>query len=202
MKERVRCKACGFVLEKDSLGEVCPACGVKSAMFEPWTDNVGALRRTWLELHLHPIIVHVPQTIAVFLLLLAVGYPLTPAGIQTTYLWPMIQALAWIYPLAVLGGYLSGLADGKVRYRKLSAPLLLRKSLVGMLFLIASLAQSVLVTFWNFGPGNAVVWSVFVVAALVAMASAAVLGKWGASLFIGAMPGDKVFFKKKKAAKA
>jgi rubredoxin len=201
MKEMVRCKACGFVLEKGSLGEVCPACGVKKEMFEPWADKVGAARRLWLDLHLHPIVVHIPQTLAVFLLLLAAAYPLVPETVQTTYFWPMIQAMAWLFPLSVLGGLVSGLVDGKVRYRKLSAPLLMRKSLVGSLFLTASLAEAALVTFGTFGPGSVGNWSAFLAAAVVSLASAAVLGKWGAALFIGAMPGDKVFLQTKKKAK-
>jgi hypothetical protein len=28
MKELVRCRPCGFVIEADKLGEVCPACGL------------------------------------------------------------------------------------------------------------------------------------------------------------------------------
>ena len=201
MKEMVRCKACGFILEKGTLGEVCPACGVKKEMFEPWADKVGEVRRLWLDLHVHPIVVHIPQTLAVFLLLLAVAYPLVPETLRSASLWPMIQPMAWLFPLSVLGGYVSGLVDGKVRYRKLSAPLLMRKAVVGIVFFVASLFQAALVTAGNFGPGSLAVWLAFLVTSVVSLGCAGILGKWGASLFIGAMPGDKVFLKNKKKAK-
>ena len=91
MKEHVRCKACGYILEKDALGEVCPACGVKKEMFEPWEDKVGAARRLWLDLHVHPIVVHLPNAISPMLVLLALAYPLIPASMHASFFWPVIQ---------------------------------------------------------------------------------------------------------------
>ncbi len=86
MKEKVRCKACGYILDKDALGEVCPACGVKKEMFEPWDDKVGALRRSILEMDLHPVIVHAPQALTFLLLILSVTFPLFTADLQKSYL--------------------------------------------------------------------------------------------------------------------
>jgi len=203
MKEQVRCKACGYIMEKDALGDVCPACGVKKEMFEPWEDKVGAARRFYLELHVHPIIVHLPNSISPILLLVALAFPLFP-GFQT-YLWPTLQLLSWLFPLAVFGGFASGLVDGKVRYRKVTTPLLLKKIILGTLLFIVSIVQAVLVSVTsNFGPGNGGLWTAYVIAALVSLVLASVLGKWGSSLFSAAMPGDKVFLgkKKKPAAKA
>jgi hypothetical protein len=190
-------------MEKDALGDVCPACGVKKEMFEPWEDKVGAARRFYLELHVHPIIVHLPNSISPILLLVALAFPLFP-GFQT-YLWPTLQLLSWLFPLAVFGGFASGLVDGKVRYRKVTTPLLLKKIILGTLLFIVSIVQAVLVSVTsNFGPGNGGLWTAYVIAALVSLVLASVLGKWGSSLFSAAMPGDKVFLgkKKKPAAKA
>jgi len=203
MKDMVRCKACGYIMEKDSLSDVCPACGVKKEMFEPWEDKVGAARRFYLDLHVHPIVVHLPNSFAPVLLLVALAYALLPA--QNAYLWPVLQLLSWIFPLTVVGGFLSGLVDGKVRYRKVSTPLLLRKIFVGSLFIVASVVQAVLVSVAPFGAGFTGIWIGYTVTAFLSLIAASVLGKWGSSLFHAAMPGDKVFLgkkKKKPAAKA
>jgi hypothetical protein len=183
-------------MEKDALGEVCPACGVKKEMFEPWEDKVGAVRRLYLELHVHPIIVHLPNSFAPILLLVAVAYALLPA--QNTYLWPVLQLLSWIFPLTVVGGFLSGLVDGKVRYRKVTTPLLLQKIIVGSVFIVASLVQAILVSFAPFAPGFTGLWIGYTVTAFLSLIAASILGKWGSSLFSAAMPGDKVFLGKKK----
>jgi len=203
MKEQVRCKACGYIMEKDALVDVCPACGVKKEMFEPWEDKVGAARRFYLELHLHPIIIHIPNSLAPILLLVALAFPFVPQF--QTYLWPTLQLLSWLFPLAVFGGFASGVVDGKVRYRKVTAPLLLKKIILGTLLFVVSIVQAVLVSVTTgFGPGTGGLWTGYVIAALASLVLASVLGKWGSSLFSAAMPGDKVFLgkKKKPAAKA
>jgi len=202
MEASLRCKACGFIASAAQFGEVCPACGVKKDLFEPWKDRVGRGRRVWLDLHLHPIVVHIPQTLAVFLLVLGGLYPWVPASWQAGLFWPLILPLSWLYPLSVLGGSLSGAVDGKVRYRKLSTPLLSKKLWVGTLFLVTSTAQTLIVVLAGFGPGQGLAWAGFTVLAAVSLACAAVLGHWGASLFGGAMPGDKVLLgpAKKKAS--
>ena len=203
MKEMVRCKACGYLMEKDALGDVCPACGVKKEMFEPWEDKVGALRRTWMELDIHPVTVHFPEAFAVVLLLSALVFPLVPAGFQTSSLWPAVQFLSWLFPVAVLAGFVTGLADGKVRYRKVTTPRLLQKIIVGSVLILSSLVQAFLVSVASFGSLS--IWLGFLVASAVSAASTAILGLWGARLMVGAMPGDKIFLgkkKKKPAAKA
>src|SRR6266403_1712670 len=120
MKDKVRCKACGYIMEKDALGEVCPACGVKKEMFEPWEDKVGAFRRSILEIDLHPVIVHAPQALTFLLLLLGAVFPLFSAGLQHDYLWPAVVVMTWLLPVALVATILSGLFDAMVRYRKIA----------------------------------------------------------------------------------
>jgi uncharacterized membrane protein/rubredoxin len=198
MKEMVRCKACGYLMEKDALGEVCPACGVKKEMFEPWEDKVGALRRFYLEKHLHPVVVHAPQALTFLLLILGVLFPLFPAPLQSAYLWPAIVVMTWLLPISLVATIVTGFMDAMVRYRKVATPALLQKQILGYLFLVASVVMVVVVTTGNFG--SLVVWCSFVVANLVAMATSALLGLKGAKLTHAAMPGDKIFMKKKKPA--
>ena len=154
MKDMVRCKACGYLIEKDALGEVCPACGVKKEMFEPWEDKVGAFRRSWLELDIHPVIVHFPEALGVLLVLATLVFPLVPAGFQAATLWPVVQFLAWVFPVAVLGAFVTGLADGKVRYRKVTTPRLFQKIVVGSVLILSSLVQALLVSVGTFGSSS------------------------------------------------
>jgi len=198
MKEMVRCKACGYIMEKDALVDVCPACGVKKEMFEPWEDKVGALRRFILDKHLHPVIVHAPQALAFLLLILTVVFPLFGADLKNGYLWPAIVVMTWLLPVTLVATILSGLMDAMVRYRKIATPALLQKQILGYLFLAASIVMVVLVSVGNFG--DLTIWLSSLAANLVAMATSAILGIKGSKLTHAAMPGDKIFMKKKKPA--
>ncbi len=199
MNAKVRCKACGFVMDKDALGDVCPACGVKKEFFEPWEEpHIGNLRKTLLDMHLHPIIVHVPNSLAPLLFLMALVYPLIPAPWQTSILWPSILLFSWLYPLAALGGYLSGLFDAKVRYKTVSAPLLAKKAWIGILFMVLTVVTAILVSVSDFGPAGLGTWVGYVAVSAAALWCASILGHWGSTLTPGIMPGPKIFKTKKK----
>lgn len=196
MKERVRCKACGYIMDKDALTDVCPACGVKKEMFEAYEDKIGAVRRLILDKHLHPVVVHAPQALAFLVLILALVYPLFPAQVKSLSLSPTIGVLSWLLPLSVIAGFLSGLFDGKVRFRKVTTPLLVQKMVLGGLFLASSLAQLTLSSLSGFNDLG--LWLGFLAASVVSVGCSAALGTIGAGLTHAGMPGDKVFMGKKK----
>lgn len=198
MKDMVRCKACGFILEKDALGDVCPACGVKKEMFEPWEDKVGTVRRAILEIDLHPVVVHAPQALTFLLLLLGAAFPLFGADLQKAYLWPAIVVMTWLLPVSIVATILTGFFDAMVRYRRVATPALIQKQILGYLLLASSVVLTVVVSSGTFA--DLTLWLSYVGANLVAMAASAVLGMKGAKLTHGAMPGDKIFMKKKKPA--
>jgi len=202
MKDMVRCKACGYIMEKDALGEVCPACGVKKEMFEPWEDKVGTLRRSILELDLHPVVVHAPQALTFLLLLLGLVFPLFNSNLQNAYLWPAVVVMTWLLPVALVATILSGMFDAMVRYRKIATPALLAKQILGYLFVVLSGVMVFLISTGTFATLGT--WLGFVVANVAAMGVSSILGIRGAKLTKGVMPGDKIFMKKKKkpAAKA
>ncbi len=200
MKELVRCKACGYIMEKSALGEFCPACGVKAQMFEPYEDKVTGVRRLLLDLDIHPIVVHFPETLGGLLILMALVFPLLPVGAQH-WLWSSLQLLSWLFPIAVLAGFLSGIFDGKVRYRKVTTPILRRKMAIGILYLLSSLAQAILAFSQN-GLQDMGLWLGYLGAAVISLACGTILGKIGVTLLHGAMPGDKIFLGKKKKPKA
>ncbi len=139
MKTWVKCKACGFVMEARKVGEVCPACGVPSKMFEPYVDRISEQRRRILDRHIHPVIVHAPQAFAFFLLLFAVTV-LFVNGPLRNELVITIKILAFCLPFTLIGAFLSGMLDGKTRFRRYATPILKRKIVIGSLFFVLSLA--------------------------------------------------------------
>lgn len=138
MKTLVKCKACGFVMEAQKVGDVCPACGVPSKMFEPYVDRISEQRKRILERHIHPVIVHAPQAFAFFLLLFSVillflNGPLKNELLSTN------RVLAFCLPFTLVGAFLSGMLDGKIRFRRYTTPILKRKIIVGSVFFVLSL---------------------------------------------------------------
>jgi hypothetical protein len=144
MKKMVRCKLCGYVMEESQLGDVCPACGVASKVFEPYTDPVEPERRRILALDIHPVIVHAPQALAFVLLALIPLTRVVPAA-WVDYLVKTITVLGILLPCTVAGAYASGLLDGKTRFRKLKTPLLVQKMVGGAIFFLVSLIMAFLI---------------------------------------------------------
>ena len=72
MKELVRCRPCGFVMEADKLGDVCPACGLPRKVFEPYRERVSRNRLRLLNLDLHPIVIHLSQALVIAIPLLVI----------------------------------------------------------------------------------------------------------------------------------
>jgi hypothetical protein len=137
MKTFVKCKACGFVMEAQKVGNVCPACGVPSKMFEPYVDKVSEQRKRILDLHIHPVIVHAPQAFAFFLLFFSV-VALFINGTVKNELLIAIKILAFCLPFTLVGSVLSGMLDGKTRFRRYTTPILRRKTIVGVVFFVLS----------------------------------------------------------------
>lgn len=138
MKALVKCKACGFVMEARKVGEVCPACGVPGEMFEPHVDRVSEQRRRILDRHIHPVIVHVPQAFAFFLPLFAAVVPFVNEPLKNE-LTATIRILAFCLPFTLIGAFLSGMLDGKTRFRRYTTPILKRKIVSGGVFFVLSL---------------------------------------------------------------
>ena len=133
MANLIRCKACGYVTCEGKIKDVCPACGVPAKMFEPYTDPVSQKRRLILGLHIHPIMVHFPQAFTVTLFLLAVLSYFTPPAIKES-LFVSIKVISFFLPYFIILSLLTGLFDGKIRFRKLTTPFLKRKIIIGLLF--------------------------------------------------------------------
>ena len=138
MEELVLCKSCGYVMKKNNLKESCPACGVPAKMFEPHNDRLSARRRFILGLDIHPVLVHFPQAFTFSLLILSM------AALQITGAWEdrilsTLSLLSLLLPVTVLLAFCGGMFDGKIRFRKVTTPLLVRKMVLGTLFFVLSL---------------------------------------------------------------
>jgi rubredoxin len=189
MKNLIRCKACGYIIEANKLGDRCPACGVPKTGFEPYADNVSSSRRRILNLFLHPISVHFPQAFAVLLVFLHVA-TLLPHGILRNTMFSGIKVLAFFLPFSVIAAFFTGLVDGKLRFKKLSPPHLKRKIFVGTLFIIFS--SALFLSSFLCEPETGAVWGILLGCACILCSM--LLGKTGEKLMYAIMPGDMKIF--------
>ncbi len=142
MPNLVRCKVCGFIIREDQLGDVCPACGVPRTAFEPYKEKVSEKRQKILDMHLHPVLVHFPEAFGIFIFLLsAIGF-ISTGAFKSTILCA-IPLIAIFLPLFAFFGILSGMLDGKTRFKKLNTPYLRKKIIFGTIFLGLSLILAI-----------------------------------------------------------
>jgi hypothetical protein len=186
MANLIKCKACGYVTKEGKIKDICPACGVGAKMFEPYTDPVSEKRRLILGLHIHPIMVHFPQAFAITLFLLAALSYFAPSAIKEA-LFVSIQVISFLLPYFVLLSLLTGLFDGKIRFRKVTTPFLKKKIVIGLFFLIISIAL-VFVAFSG-GLPTSPMREYFTLLAIIAVACGAGLGLLGGHLMDAKFPG-------------
>lgn len=139
MANLIRCKACGYVTKEGGIKNVCPACGVPAKMFEAYTDPLSEKRRRIIDLHTHPIIVHFPQAFSLTLFMLAILYVIVPSSMKDA-LFDTMKVLSFFLPFFIVLSFLTGLLDGKTRFRKVTTPFLKIKIIIGLIFFAASIA--------------------------------------------------------------
>lgn len=173
-KRLVICSVCGYLMEEGALHDECPACGVSKKAFTPYTDKVKPKRRKILDLHMHNIIVHFPQAFALFMLFLLAALYIIKDPLRAEFA-VTAKVLAIFLPLSVLVGLVSGMIDGKTRYKRLNTIIFKRKIIVGIVFLLCSIGVTILMLAPGFTPGSS---NHLMVLALVAVCG-------GASVFLG-----------------
>jgi rubredoxin len=172
VKRLVICSVCGYIMQEGDLHEECPACGVSKKVFKPYEDRVKKKRRKFLDLHIHNIIVHFPQAFSVFMLFLLGAVYVVKDPLKAEFL-VTAKVLAIFLPLSVLAGLVTGLIDGKTRFKRLNTIILKRKMIVGAVFLLCSAAAVFVLHAADFKSS-----SHLISLALVAVCS-------GASVFLG-----------------
>jgi uncharacterized membrane protein len=173
-------------MEAGKVGDKCPACGVPAKLFEPYIPTISEKRSRILKIHLHPVIVHAPQSFALFIFLFAVLYLLTDGSIKSALL-GAVAALSISLPIVVIGAIGSGLLDGKIRLRKVTTPILVKKIIIGSFYLIFSLVMLLVILFSSLE--NTTVAAVFLAGSVGCIICSTVLGLLGASLLDSQFPG-------------
>jgi len=186
MAQLLRCRSCGYVSEAARVRDVCPACGVPRKMMEPWNDPVSDRRRLMLWFDIHPIIDHFTVSFAASAFVLSLVVLVLPEFHPQTVR-DILLGFTTVLPLSVIGSFLSGLLDARVRFRKTGTPVLNRKKLLGLvLFLVSAAAGSVVIFVGPYEP-----WARPVDAALLAagVSIAVSLGRLGQGLLQAIFPG-------------
>lgn len=137
------CRPCGYVLKESALGDICPACGLPRKVFEDYKERMSPGRSKILRMDLHPIAVHFPQSMLV-LSLLALILNLVNPFFHPEVLLGAAQYAALIFPFAVLAAFISGLLDGKIRFKSVRTPVLKKKIIFGVIMLVASVFTPIL----------------------------------------------------------
>jgi uncharacterized membrane protein len=184
-KKYVVCKVCGFVMEEGSKYDVCPACGAPIQAFEPKKTNISASRSKILSLHLHPIILHFPQAAIVFALFLLLLALFTSGTLHDNVL-IAAQFNLLILPISVLGGFLTGLIDGKYRFKSVTTPILKQKIILSIFYLVLSIVAVIIAFAVTM---TTTVTFVLILILLVTTVIAIVLGRIGANLTDSIYPG-------------
>ncbi len=182
MKNLIRCKVCGFIMDEGSLKDVCPACGVPKTAFEPYSSKVSEKRENILNLHIHPILVHLPQGFIIFLFIILILKLIVPEPFDSLLL-ITANIICNAMPVFVALAIISGIFDGKVRFKKLKSPYIKIKIVSGSILFILSLILIILIIL---GHSNYII--MFIFSALFILCSS-ILGKIGVSLINVKVPG-------------
>ena len=190
MKELVRCRPCGYVMEADKLGDVCPACGLPRKVFEPYRERVSRNRLILLNLDLHPIVIHLSQAMAIAIPMLAIITHLFP-GFQPEMLKNVLTFSIFVFPFTLVMAIITGIIDGLTRFKTLATPLLRVKIIFSIIILILS------VILFFVAPDEKYYWLTIVVS-IMSLAAGVQLGLWGKKLINVILPGT---YPQKKGSK-
>ncbi len=181
MKELVRCRPCGFVMEADKLGDVCPACGLPRKVFEPYRERVSLNRLFVLNLDLHPIAIHLSQALVITIPALALVVNIFDTFFHDTLKAVLIFAVA-TFPFTLILAFLTGIVDGLTRFKTLKTPLLNVKIIAGIAIILFSI-----ILFFIAPREDYKTWTI--VLGIVCLGLGVQLGLWGKKLIDVILPG-------------
>ena len=181
MKELVRCRPCGFVMEADKLGDVCPACGLPRKVFEPYRERVSRNRLMLLNLDLHPIAIHLSQALVIAIPILVI---LTNffSNFQPEILKNVLIFSVFIFPFTLILAIITGIIDGLTRFKTLATPLLRIKIIFSFIILALSIAIF-------FVAPHVEYYILTIVLSILSLAAGVRLGLWGKKLIDVILPG-------------
>lgn len=181
MKELVRCRPCGFVMEADKLGDVCPACGMPRKVFEPYRERVSRNRLMLLNFDLHPIAIHLSQSLVIAIPLLAIIMKLF-THFQPELLKSVLVFSVFVFPFTLILAIITGVIDGLTRFKTLATPLLRVKIIFSLIILSLSVALFFVAPHENY-------YVLTIVLSILSLAAGVRLGLWGKKLINVILPG-------------
>jgi len=181
MKELVRCRPCGFVMEADKLGDVCPACGLPRKVFEPYREKVSRNRLMLLNFDLHPIAIHLSQALVILIPCLTIMTNLFK-HFQPELLKSVLIFSVFVFPFTLILAITTGVIDGLTRFKTLATPLLRVKIIFSLIILSLS------VTLFFVAPHEQY-YLLTIVISILSLAAGIQLGLWGKKLINVILPG-------------
>jgi len=185
MKTFMRCKVCGFIGDEKEMKDVCPACGVPKSAFESYKYTISEKRQKVLGFHLHPILVHFPQSIA-FLSLIFIIIAFTTKGTLSANMITIEKLLSAILPVSVLISAAAGIFDAKTRFKKKRGPRIKQKIIIGAVFFVASAVLAFMINAEAFGAGGK---AAIIILSIICFGCSGLLGKLGGTLLDAKLPG-------------
>jgi rubredoxin len=190
MKELVRCRPCGFVMDADKLGDVCPACGMPRKVFEPYRERVSRNRLVLLNLDLHPIAIHLSQSLVIAIPVLVIISNLF-RQFQPELLNNVLTFSVIVFPFTLCLAIITGVIDGLTRFKTLATPILRVKIIFSVIILSLSIALFFVAPDRNLS-------ALTVVLSILSLGAGIQLGLWGKKLINVILPGS---YPQKKGAK-
>lgn len=176
MKKLYRCRVCGYILEGKDPPGVCPACGVKGKIFEEYESPVSPKRRKMLDLHVHPVMVHLPNAFAASMS--AISFFLILGVIkENSVFMGMLRAMVLLLPFSAVFAAMAGVFDGKLRFKRIDTPHLKKKLGLAGLFILISASLFMIQVFLDLDPS--VYKIVVLVCSTVLLGVAMILGLIG-----------------------
>lgn len=191
MKELVRCRPCGYVMEAGKLGDVCPACGLPRKVFEPYREKVSLNRLKILNLDLHPIMIHLSQSLVILIPALIIITKFF-SDFQPEMIKNVLIFSAFVFPFTLLLAIITGVIDALTRFKTLKTPLLRVKIFFSFIILLLSVGIFIVIL-------NQKSYILALIFSLLSLASGVQLGLWGKKLINVILPGT---YPQKKGSKA
>jgi hypothetical protein len=190
MKELVRCRPCGFVMDADKLGDVCPACGMPRKVFEPYRERVSRNRLILLNFDLHPIAIHLSQALVIAIPILVIITNLFK-HFQPELLKNVIIFSVKVFPFTLCLAIITGVIDGLTRFKTLATPILRVKIIFSLIILTLSVALFFVAPAEN-------LYILTIVLSVLSLGAGIQLGLWGKKLINVILPGS---YPQKKGSK-
>jgi hypothetical protein len=181
MKELVRCRPCGFIIESDKLGDVCPACGMPRKVFEPYRERVSRNRLMLLNLDLHPIAIHLSQSLVIAIPLLIIFTKFFPS-FQPDMMNSVLKFSVFVFPFTLVLAIISGVIDGLTRFKTLATPLLRVKIIFSLIILGLSVTLFFIAADENYS-------TLTIIVSILSLVAGIQLGLWGKKLINVILPG-------------